>query len=92
MDIYAQLVDRIIKGQEEIIGPIAWEQALKVPGLAKDPITRKPILRGDPKKILKNLVKQYEFLFGQISIEVCKEAIKPLIYDARKAQLPTILQ
>lgn len=91
MDIYAQLADRIIKEQETIIGPIAYEQASKVSGLTVDPKTREVVLQGNKKEILEHLVKQYEHLFGQTSVEVCKEAVKDIISKAAKEQVPQVL-
>ena len=36
MDILSQIAEKIIKEQENIIGPVALEQAQKVPGLSVD--------------------------------------------------------
>jgi hypothetical protein len=76
MDIYAQIADKIIKEQESIIGPIAFEQAKKVPGLRVDEQNKEVSMQGNEKEVLGNLVEQYKHLFGQTSVEVCKEAIK----------------
>lgn len=91
MDIYTRLVEQIIREQSVIIGPIAWEQASKVSGIILDPQTNQITLQGDKKLTLENLVKQYEGLFGQTSIEVCKEAVKDIIPKASKDQIPQIL-
>jgi hypothetical protein len=79
MDIYTKLAEKIIKEQATIIGPVAWEQAVKVQGITLDPQTKTLTLQGDKKAIIENLVKQYEGLFGQISIEVCKQAVKDIL-------------
>lgn len=91
MDIFAQIVDKIIKEQEAIIGPIALEQAQKVPGIKLDEIKHEISVDGDKKQILENLVKQYEKLFGPASIEVCRDAAKGLISQAPKEQVPQLL-
>lgn len=91
IDIYTQLVEKIIEEQESIIGPIAWEQASKVPGITLDPQTKQIILEGNKKEILENLARQYQQLFGQVSIEVCKEAVKELLPETSKGQVPQIL-
>jgi hypothetical protein len=91
MDIFAQIVDKIIKEQEAIIGPIALEQAQKVPGIKMDEIKHEISIDGDKKAILENLVKQYEKLFGPASIEVCRDAVKNLISQAPKDQVPQLL-
>jgi hypothetical protein len=91
MDIYTQLAEKIIKEQETIIGPIAVEQAGKVPGLKVNMQTEHVTLEGDKKNVLENLVKQYEKLFGLTSIEVCKEAVKSIIAQAPRDQVPQLL-
>lgn len=90
MDILAQLAEKIIKEQEAIIGPVAYEQAKKVEGLE---ITGsgKVTITGKPKEVLAQLVKQYEKLFGRTSVEVCREAVKSIIAHAPKDQVPQIL-
>lgn len=91
MDSAAQIVDKIIKAQENIIGPIALEQAQKVSGIKID-ATSHVVVDGDEKTILENLVKQYEKLFGKASIEVCKEAIRETKSNLSSDQLPEILR
>ncbi len=91
MDIYAQIAEKIIKEQETIIGPVALEQARKVPGLTIDGDVNAINFNGDKKEIIENLVKKYEELFGRTSIEVCKEAIRSIITPASRDQLPQLL-
>jgi hypothetical protein len=91
MDIFAQLVEKIIKEQENIIGPVAYEQATKVKGLKLDPKTHKVTLEGNKKEILDHLVKQYEALFGRSSVEVCRSAVRGIISKAPKDQVPSSL-
>lgn len=91
MDIYAQLAEKIIKEQETIIGPVALEQAGKVPGLKVSMQDEHVVLEGDKKNILENLVKQYEKLFGMTSVEVCREAVKGIISQAPPDQVPQML-
>ena len=91
MDIYAQLAEKIIKEQETIIGPVALEQARKVPGLTVNPQNDEIALEGDKKDILEQLVKQYEKLFGMTSIEVCKDAVKSLISQVPQNTVPQLL-
>ncbi len=92
MDISAQIAERIIKAQENVVGPIALEQASKVPGLKINWPKHEIILEGNQKDILENLVKQYEHLFGPASVEVCREAIQTIKTQTTKDQLPKILE
>ena len=90
MDILAQMAEKIIKEQEVIIGPVAFEQARKVSGLeVSDSGSVK--ISGSAKDVLKHLVEQYEGLFGRTSVEVCREAVKSIISKAPKDQVPQIL-
>lgn len=92
MDIYAQITEKIITEQENIIGPIALEQAKKVPGLTVDLGKHEITFAGDKKEILNKLVDNYKHLFGQASVEVCKDAIKGLVSKVPADSLPQQLQ
>lgn len=85
------LIEKIIKEQELVIGPLAWREADKVEGL----IAKKDkgvSVKGNVKDILSDLVEQYEGLFGPASVEVCREAVQPLLADASKSDIPDALK
>lgn len=86
----SQIAEKIIQEQENIIGPVAVEQAKKVEGLEVTSDKDVKIV-GDSKKVLESLVGQYEKLFGRASIEVCREAVKGIIAQAPKDQIPSVL-
>jgi hypothetical protein len=65
MDIFDKIAEKIIREQEGIIGPVALEQAGKVPGLTLNWLKHEVVLVGDKKEIVEKLVEQYEHLFGQ---------------------------
>lgn len=94
MTILEQISIRIIKEQELVIGPLAWEEAKKVPGLKViDPKQGEVTVEGsNAKEILNNLVARYARLFGRASNEVCKEAAHDLIAELSKDQVPSSLQ
>jgi hypothetical protein len=82
MDVYAEIVRKIIEQQEAIIGPLAVEQAKRVKDLRVNwPDEVK--VSGDAQSAIDQLVAQYERLFGRLSVEVCKDATAHLV-----AQLP----
>ncbi len=91
MDILDKLAVRIIQEQEGIIGPIALEQAKKVPGIRIDWNIKEVELEGDKKSIVDKLVEQYRNLFGQASVEVCKEAAKDYLNEIPPQQRPSLL-
>lgn len=91
MDIFGTIVEKIIKEQEKIIGPIALEQARKVQGLNVDMQKHEIKFVGNQKEILEKLVEQYQHLFGQASVEVCREAVKGIIAGAPKESIPSLL-
>lgn len=92
MDIFAQIAEKIIQEQEKIIGPIALEQARKVHGLSVDMGKHEIKFEGNQKEILENLVEQYKYLFGQASVEVCKEAARKILIGVSKENIPPSLQ
>ncbi len=91
MDVYGKVVERIIIEQEKIIGPIALEQAKKVPGLSVDLQKHEVKIEGDQKEILQKLVEQYQHLFGQASVEVCKDAVRDIIKQAPSDKIPSLI-
>ena len=92
MDIYAQIAEKIIKSQEAIIGPVAVEQAEQVPNLKVDWINHKVSINGQGARVIDVLVGRYQDLFGQISVEVSKEAVHALIAELNPDQLPHTLK
>lgn len=91
MDPFNQIVVRIIREQELIIGPIAWEEAKKVEGI-KIQTNSKVLFEGNKTSAINNLVKQYSRLFGKASEEVCKDAVKDLISDLSAQEVPAVLR
>jgi hypothetical protein len=93
MGIFPQIVVRIIQEQELVIGPIAWEEARKIEGLVIDAATKKvSFTNGNEIETINKLVMQYQRLFGQASVEVCRDAVKDLIADAPQEQVPSLLK
>lgn len=88
------VVQAIIMSQREVMGPLALEQANTVRGVLVEENGRVTIkLQKDMsvKEMLKDLVKKYEQLFGQASIEVCKDAIKESGVSLDEKDIPDIL-
>lgn len=92
MDTYSDIALAIIKEQEKVIGPVAVSQAEQVSGLSVDWNAKKVVISQDPKTVINHLVAQYKTLFGQISVEVCKEAVGRLQQGMSPEQLPTSLR
>jgi len=92
MDVYAQIVLNIIRHQEAIIGPIAVEQAEQIPNLHLEWSKKEVSIDSDPVIVIDNLVSAYRQLFGQISVEVSKEAAASLLTQLQPAQLPQTLR
>jgi len=88
-DLYTKLATSIVKQQESVVGPLAWVEADKVEGLDVDGAELS--IGANGKKVLEALVVQYEQLFGRASVEVCKDAVRDLVEDAGKDQVPDIL-
>lgn len=92
MSVYEEIIARIIKGQEAIIGPVAVEQAQRVSGLKVDWAKHEVAISGDEAEVVDKLVDIYKELFGQISVEVSKEAASSLIGRLEGKELPAALK
>lgn len=92
MDIFGEMAEKIIKEQEEIIGPVAMEQARKVNGLSIDIQKHEVTFVGNKTEILEKLVEKYKELFGQASIEVCKDAVRNMLPKIPLDQIPALLR
>lgn len=92
-DIFQQIAFKIIKEQEFIIGPLAWEEASKVDGLM---ISGHEVsflsFRKEPKEVLNKLVRQYERLFGRTSREICRAAVLNLTTSLSPKDIPEVLR
>lgn len=86
------LVSEIIQRQVAIVGPAAWDEAAKVPGLSISIKENKLSVEGDPKDVLERLVGKYEELFGDASLQICKDAARKFIAQVPQEQIPEILR
>jgi hypothetical protein len=92
MSTLEQIADKIIEEQERVMGPLAWVEASKVPGLEVNAAERAVTIKGgDPMETIDKLVAQYERLFGRASREVCREAVAGMLADLPSAQIPSSL-
>ncbi len=90
--VFNEISIKIIREQELIMGPLAWYEAEKVSGLNIDQAHTSVSFTGDAKDIINRLVNQYERIFGKASREVCKQAVKDLITNIPKEELPESLK
>jgi hypothetical protein len=90
MDPFAQIVSKIIKEQQTIIGPLALEQAKKVQGITIKS-TDDIVVSGDHKTVLNNLVSQYAKIFGEASVQVCRDAFEQYQDKIPPQEIPEIL-
>lgn len=91
MDLYAEITKKIIFAQKAILGPVAVSIATKTPGLDMHDANH-PSFSSDPKEVLVQLVKNYSEFFGDISIEVCKEAAHDALKQGESIDLPDVLK
>ena len=92
MDTILKIPIRIIKEQELVIGPLAWDEARKVSGLTVDQEQGSASFSGDGKDVVNRLVAQYERLFGKASHAVCKDAVQDIIAEMPADQVPESLK
>jgi len=91
-EVFAKMAEQIIKGQENIIGPVAIEEAKMVPGLVVDWKNKKIEFTGNHTEIIEKLIEKYRDFFGQVSVEVCREATKKLTDEIPQNELPPLLK
>jgi hypothetical protein len=89
---FPQIALRIIRAQETVIGPLAWDEANEVKGFHVDQKTEKVSFDGDQKDILNKLVVQYEHIFGLASDAVCREAVQDIIVEMKPDEVPESLR
>lgn len=85
------VVRSIVSDQVSIIGPMAIDEANRVNGLHVSSDLSSISSSGDFKNILSDLVKRYEQLFGQASIEACRESIKKILPIVNAREIPSFL-
>ncbi len=85
-----RIIVRIIKEQELIIGPLAWDEARKVQGLSVvDQKTGEVSLQGqDQKSVVNQLIIQYEKIFGKASHAVCHDAVQDILKEMPPEEVP----
>ena len=93
MNLLDQIASKIISEQELVIGPLAWSEAKKVPGLTIDMQTHQATISdAQPTLVVDKLVAQYERLFGRASQEVCREAVASMLSSFAPADIPLSLR
>lgn len=91
-EIFAQIAEKIIERQEDVIGPVAVQQAQQVKALKIDWPNHQVSIMGDAQSAIDQLVKQYKALFGQIAVETCKEAAGRYLAKLPEGQIPKSLE
>lgn len=92
MDPFSEVVEKIVRQQERVIGPLALEQAHRVHGLKVDLDKHQISFSGNRTQIVQHLVMQYQKLFGQASVEVCRDAARPLLAKLPAKEVPALLK
>ncbi len=92
LQLFDQIVEKIIEQQEAIIGPVAVEQAKKVHELKINWPQHLVGIDGNPQQAIDELVAQYKELFGQIAVQVSKEAVAAIMAKLPPEQQPKSLQ
>jgi hypothetical protein len=94
--VYNRIAESIVKEQELLMGPVAWYEAEKVPGLQvvkKDEEESVTIASDvDGMVALDNLVDAYRKLFGPAAVEVSRDAASVYIADIDQTQIPSSLR
>lgn len=90
--VYTDIAQKIIEHQEIIIGPVAIQQAEQVDGLSLDWAQHAVVLVGNEKDVINDLIEQYRELFGQIAVEVSKDAVSSIASQLSAQEMPDLLK
>lgn len=86
---YQKAVFNIINTQKQIIGPLALDMARRVANINVGKNGEVEII-GNPLTVLHQLVKEYEVLFGELSVKVSRDSIREMKFTP--TELPEILR
>ena len=89
---YEAIIKTVIKAQEAIIGPLALDIANQISGVKVYPGISVIEIKGDAEEILTKLVEKYGEIFGQASIETCKDAMAKVKPELKESDVPDILK
>lgn len=95
--ILNQIILAIIKRQERVAGQIAWEEAKEVPELSvidqqKEEISVEGNSVQGSRKVIDDLVLRYKHIFGDLAIQVSKDAARHLLAELPGDQVPESLK
>lgn len=88
---YVEIIESIIKEQEQVMGPMARSLAISTGVISMDN-SHVLSINGDFTTALKSLVDQYAGLFGRTSVEVCRSVLYRLKIPSEDDSLPDILR
>lgn len=95
--ILNQIILAIIKRQERVAGQIAWEEAKEVPELTiinqqKEEISVEGNSIQNSRKVIDDLVSRYKHIFGDLAVQVSKDATRHLLAELPSDQVPDSLK
>ena len=91
-DKYSKAIEKITQEQGKIVGEeIAVEMASTIEGININQ-EKMEIITDNPKLTLEKLVEQFSTLFGLVSIQVSKDALKSIEINFTQEELPEILK
>ncbi len=95
--ILYRVIIAIIKRQERVAGHIAWEEAKDVDGLmivdqVRGEISVRDNSNENLRKIIDELVGKYKSLFGNLAVQVSKDAVRHLLAELPSDQVPDSLK
>ncbi len=91
--IYAGLIELIIRKESLMVGPsVAIGKAQQVLGLKITQKGKVISIKGDPLKVLEDLVAEYQVLLGGMAIKFCKPDVKTYVKKNPEIKPPKILK
>ena len=91
--LFNQILTEIIKRQVRITGSLAWQEVRKVPSiLISDETTVKISITNNPKKTIDQLLQRYKNLFGDLAVQISKNAVYDLTIKLPPEEVPESLR
>lgn len=91
--LFNQILTEIIKRQVRITGNLAWQEVRKIPNiLISDEATVKISITDNPKQAIDQLLQRYKNFFGDLAVQVSKNAVYSLTIKLPPEEVPESLR
>ncbi len=91
--VFNHILNDIIKHQAQLGGYFAWEQVKRIKGINIENDAKMEVsIVGDPRQVIDKFVYAYRDLYGDVAIQVSKDAVFDLIIKLPPEEVPESLK